>query len=466
MTTNHVTRNWDKAKSLPPHTHPARHGFSALLAAALAASAFGALAADGPIWIGGSGPARAPLKFAVISDPHFYDARLGTSGAAFEAYLAQDPKLLRESEAILQAALRDIVRQKVQFLIVPGDLTKDGELLNHLRVAGYLGWLEQQGIQILVVPGNHDINNHEAAAYCDDTTRPVRTVTPEQFRWIYHRFGYGQARDHAPDSLSYLAEPRKGIWLLALDSCKYAESEQLGHPVVSGRLTPATLQWALGKIQQGQAAGKTVLAFMHHGVNPDFLAQPLLFPDYLVDDWAGVSTQLAGAGLRVIFTGHYHAQDASYLTLPDGTPVPTLCDVETSSLIGYPCAYRIVTRGTDGLLHIESRRVTEIEADTGGMPFQAYAEAFLRARVPAIATYQLMTQFGLTQEQASQLAPFVTDAVVAGYAGDEMPDAQTQAILNSFVQSPEPLHTLGLLLWGLWTDPPPADNQLALPFAP
>ena len=41
-----------------------------------------------------------------------------------------------------------------------------------------------------------------------------------------------------------------------------------------------------------------------------------------------------------------------------------------------------------------------------------------------------------------------------------MPDAQTQAVLNSFVTSPEPLHSLGLLLYGLWTDLPPGDNAL------
>ena len=45
------------------------------------------------------------------------------------------------------------------------------------------------------------------------------------------------------------------------------------------------------------------------------------------------------------------------------------------------------------------------------------------------------------------------------YAGDEVPDAETQAILVSMIQSPEPTHTFGLLLWGIWNDPPPADNQ-------
>jgi hypothetical protein len=78
------------------------------------------------------------------------------------------------------------------------------------------------------------------------------------------------------------------LWLLALDSTKWAESESADHPVVSGRLSTATLAWALEKLQQAQLAGKKVIAFMHHGVNPHFLAEPQIFPDYLVDNWWSV----------------------------------------------------------------------------------------------------------------------------------------------------------------------------------
>jgi hypothetical protein len=98
------------------------------------------------------------------------------------------------------------------------------------------------------------------------------------------------------------------------------------------------------------------------------------------------------------------------------------------------------------------------------VPFQQYALEFLQARLPAIATYQLMTLFHLPQDQAAQVAPLVSAALIANYAGDEAPDAQTVAMLNGFVAGEEPLHTLGLMLWGLWADLPPGDNQLVIPF--
>jgi len=406
---------------------------------------------------------RAPVRFAVLSDLHFYDARLGTTGQAFEDYLNQDPKLLKESEAILDAALQTVVGQQVRFVIIPGDLTKDGELVNHVRVAQHLAKLEQSGVKVFVIPGNHDINNSDAVMYLGDSTRPVPNASPATFRAIYQRFGYGEAVARDPNSLSYVAEPVPGLWLLGIDSCKYEESARLGFPVVSGRIKPETMEWIQAQLGQAAARGIEVIGFMHHGVNQHFLGEAQVFPDYLVDDWPTVSAQLAAAGLRTLFTGHYHSQDAAYALDAAGHPVPTLCDIETGSLVMYPCAFRIATLDAEGILTIQSQRVTEINMDTGGLPFEQYAAAFLAARLPALATYQLMSLFQVPQAQAEQVAPLVAQALMANYAGDEMPSPNTQATLNYLLGSPEPMHTLGMMLWGLWADLPPGDNQLSVP---
>jgi 3',5'-cyclic AMP phosphodiesterase CpdA len=407
---------------------------------------------------------QEPVRFAVISDTHLDDKRLGVSGQAFEDYLNQDPKLLRESEAILDAALGSIIQQRVNFVIIPGDLTKDGELRNHVLMTRYLAKLEQRGIEVFVVPGNHDINNPDAVTYVGDTNRPTPGVSPQMFRALYQRFGYGQAVLRDTHSLSYVAEPVRGLWLLGIDSCKYEENKELGYPVVSGRISPETMVWIQGVMQQAHAGGKRVIAFMHHGVNQHFFGEAELFPDYLVDDWPGVSLQLAQTGLKVVFTGHYHSQDAAYLVDENLTQLSPLCDVETGSLIQYPCAFRIVTVGADDALHIVSQRVTDIEADTGGIPFQDYAYNFQATRLPDIIIARLMAQFQLPEEQAAQVAPLVVDALIANFAGDEEPSPEILAVIGGLVASPEPMHTLGLMLGGIWTDLPPGDNELTLPF--
>lgn len=403
-----------------------------------------------------------PVRFAVISDPHLHDVSLGNSGAAFEKYLAEDPKLLRESEAIFDAALESVAAERVRFVLISGDLTKDGELANHRRMVRHLARLERQGIQVFVVPGNHDINNPEAVRYVGDTNRPVHSVSPQQFATLYRRFGYNQAIDRDAHSLSYVAEPVTGLWLLAIDSCKYDQSKQVGSNVISGRIRPETMTWIEAKLRQARAGGKLVIAFMHHGLNQHFIGQNEQFGQYLVDDWPDASAQLARAGLKVIFTGHYHSQDAAYLVNETLTPVSALCDVETASLVQYPCAFRVVTLDTNNLVRIETRRVTHITADTGGVPFQQYAENFLRARLPALVARQLAARFNLPKADAAKAAPVVADALIANYAGDEKPPPETQALMDEWVNGPEPHRTLGLLLRGIWTDLPPTDNVYLL----
>ncbi len=429
-----------------------------LVVSILAAGAFDSVAAKQKY-----GTTAQSVRFGVLSDTHLYNVKLGTTGSAFEQYLLTDPKLLAQSEAILESTMDSLIASKVQFVLICGDLTKDGELVDHVLMAQHLAKLRQHGIQVFVIPGNHDINNPDAFTYLGDTTRPVPNTSPETFVALYHRFGYGQsiARDTA--SLSYVAEPVPGLRLIAIDSCKYQQNLELGTPVVSGRISPETMTWILAQIQEAKSAGKQVIAFMHHGLNAHFLPEPILFPDYLVDDWPIVGGELAAAGLRVIFTGHYHQQDAAWPLDANGLPQETLCDVQTSSLGMFPCAFRIVTI-EGGTLNIHSERVTQIDADTGGLPFQVFAEQTLRSLLPAQVYYELETLFGLSQEEAALVAPLVIDALVANYAGDENPAPETMATIQALLAQPEPYHTLGQMLAGFWIDLPPADNDLVLPF--
>jgi hypothetical protein len=412
-------------------------------------------------------PAPAgPVRFAVISDPHLYEARLGTSGSAFENYLrGGDPKLVKESEAILEAAFASIIEQQVRFLIIPGDLTKDGELVSHVLMAQHLQKLEKNGVQVFVVPGNHDINNPGAVAYLGDSTRPVANTSPETFRALYQQFGYGEAIARDPGSLSYVAEPVPGLWLLAVDTCKYRENLEAGSAIIGGRISDRTMAWIEARLGEARARGKQVIAFMHHGVNAHFVPEPLIFPDYLLDDWPMASAQLAAAGLQVVFTGHYHAQDAAYPVDEQYQPQFTLCDVETGSLAQYPCAFRIVDI-EGGFLNIRSERVTEINADTGGLPFPEYAETFLRTYIAPQVSLELVALLQFSPEEADALAPIVIDALVDNYAGDEALAPETWETIIELSSSLDPRRQqLSLLLAGIWSDLWPADNELVVPFA-
>ena len=91
------------------------------------------------------------INIAIISDIHYMDkSLLVKDGPAFQAYLAKDPKLLEYSSAIFDAAIQDIVSKKPDLVLIPGDLTKDGERISHEKVAQQLRYLNRQGIKVLI----------------------------------------------------------------------------------------------------------------------------------------------------------------------------------------------------------------------------------------------------------------------------------------------------------------------------
>ncbi len=413
--------------------------------------------------------AQASVRFAVFSDPHLFDPALGTEGEAFEAYLAQDRKLIRESEAITQSVVASLIKahqsEPLDFVLVSGDLTKDGERASHEKFAAYLAQLEAAGIAVYVIPGNHDINNPHAMAFSGATATPVATVSPAEFTNVYSQFGYGEAKANDANSISYMVEPVPGLVLLGLDSCKYTNNASLGYPVTSGAYSTATQTWIIEQIEAARASGKQVIAMQHHGILEHYTGQSQAFAEYVIDGWQDVSKSFAQAGLGLMFTGHYHANDITEKTWADTGD--KLFDVETGSLVTAPCPYRIVTLHGNNAAQIETRQVQEIDYDTNGTTFTQYAQEFLYQGLLGIAQYTLKYQYGLADAQIAALAPLVANAFQAHYAGDEQADATTKATINSFLTSGDPTtEYLGQTLYSLWTDLAPADNRALLSLNP
>ena len=417
-------------------------------------------------------------SFAVIADPHYMDPDLLVEpSSAFEAYLAQDRKMLKESQAILEKVMEMILAKneaaenKYKFLIVSGDLTKDGARTSHEKFASYMAQIEAAGIEVYVVPGNHDINNPHALAYNGDTTTVVDNVSPDDFASIYAQYGYSQALERDPNSLSYLAEPVEGLWLLALDSCKYADNPEPGEgsPETSGAFSEETLAWITEKLAEAETEGKKVIATMHHGLVEHYTGQAQLFGEYIIDDYLEVSQALALAGLGVVYTGHYHAQDVTLKNTWDSQEQSyQVFDVETGSLVTYPCPIRYVSVDKYGVETITSDTVTEIDYDLGGLEFPDYAMNTLTEGLDIIATATLTAPvaqggFGLTEEQAAQVSPLIVAAFVAHYSGDESMDAETyQTIVTLLSSEDATMQTLGQYLGTLWTDLAPPDNNVVI----
>ena len=237
------------------------------------------------------------IKIAIISDIHYMDkSLLVKDGPAFQAYLAKDPKLLEYSSAIFDAAVQDIVSKKPDLVLIPGDLTKDGERISHEKVAQQLRYLNRQGIKVLVTVGNHDVNNPETSRYISDRTKQTPTVSADRIPFIYATCGYNDALSRDPNSLSYVNEPVPGLWIITIDANRYAENTD--KCITGGVIKPETLAWVLEQLAAAQAGGKTVIGMMHHGLMEHYQGQNSVDPGYVIENPEADINSLIDAGLK------------------------------------------------------------------------------------------------------------------------------------------------------------------------
>jgi 3',5'-cyclic AMP phosphodiesterase CpdA len=403
-------------------------------------------------------------SFAVISDLHIYDPDLGTEGEAFEEYLADDRKLLRESIELMYNAVTKIGGKKPDFVLVPGDLTKDGALQSHRMAAHGLRALQEYGVKVFVVPGNHDILNPHAFSYQGSETVPVESITPEQFREMYWDAGYGSAVIQHDASLSYAAEPVEGLWVLAMDPCRYKENEAEDYPVTDGRFPDETLAWIERVLIRALREGKAVIGMMHHAVLEHYETQNKYYGEYIVDDYREISEMFAHYNMRLVFTGHYHAQDIVYKQFGSGK---WLYDIETGSLVTYPCPIRHV-QFAGNTAFILSETIDSLPSfHDRGISFKEYAYDYVFAGIEGIA-YETMRDYRMREKESKRLAPLIARAMVAHYTGDEHFGGTDREMLPK-----KGLSLMGRLvagnrrpfIRGLWNDPEPADNRLRIDLA-
>ena len=396
------------------------------------------------------------IRLASFSDPHYFATNLLISnGSAFQTYLAQDRKLITESVAITKATVDQLIAQNPTYVLVTGDLTKDGELDSHLAFAGELARLEAAGAQVLVIPGNHDINSSGAVSYDGANTTPVANVSPEQFKSIYAQFGYDLASATDPASVAYAVELSPTRTMICMDSCQYGAT--------AGSFDEAHLAWITNRIAVAHAAGKLVVGMMHHGLLEHFQGQKSLFSEYVLDGYTTVAPLFASLGMKAVFTGHFHANDIVSGTFAG----KTIYDIETGSTVTWPCPFRVMELDAQGTLSVATHTIEAIAYELGSAPdFETYAYDYLKNGMLGISAGMLQYQFGLDAGTAAYLAPSVTEALIAHYAGDESFAAATpttQAIVGSMLGSPDPLtRQLGGGIYSILTDLTPADNSASL----
>ena len=398
-------------------------------------------------------------KIAVFSDPHYFDPLLGANLNDSSDYLSYSKKMVAASDAILTSTIDEILKENVNIILVPGDLTKDGELQSHLKFADHLKQIENAGAKVYVVPGNHDVNNPNAMNFNGAVPVPTENITPSEFAEIYSDFGYGEALYQDPNSLSYVVQPLDELWIIGMDDCDYDNNLSNNYSVTRGRFKSKTYEWIKTRISEGVSKGKMVFGIVHHNLIEHFIGQKEFFSPYVIDNHATIQSEFASLGLKLVFTGHFHAQDV----VKHQNNSNFLFEIETGSLVTWPSPFRIMELTSNKFFKIQSDRITNINYDTNGFTFQEYAKNILEDGMPDLIKTSLINDYSISETNADIVAPLMTEAILAHYAGDESASLETQnEIQQLFGSNDETVKKIAAGLNLIWLDLPPQDNDVII----
>lgn len=249
------------------------------------------------IWCGVG--AQTQKKIVVLSDPHVMAPSLLVSeGTAWTNYLNRERKMVDNSQQLYDEMMTRIMTTSPDLVLITGDLTKDGEQVSHEYAISKLDELRASGIQVLVIPGNHDRGaNRNAVYYNGASTTAAAVADNDWFAKHYVNYGYGDSSECEGTTLTYTCEPFDGLVVIGIDSGR------------KGIVSSTTLNWVKDKAETAKANGKRVIAMMHHPLMPHFTSVDTFVETSVVSNYETVRNTLAEAGVKVVFTGHIHTSD-------------------------------------------------------------------------------------------------------------------------------------------------------------
>ncbi|MGB4697730.1 MAG: metallophosphoesterase [Methanothrix sp.] len=235
------------------------------------------------------------VKFVVISDLH-----LGLNETE-NTY-----KMFHYNDQILEDIIDDINSMgDVDFVIVPGDLTKDSEPYNHQRVLERLNGLI---MPYYIVPGNHDVFKEGLPA----ENWPIEKIV-EYYPMPWHE-----------GNSWYSVDPVQGIHLVALDS----SSNENHSADWGGVISQEQLDWLEQDLADNEE--KTTIVVVHHALNQhEGVSDPL----YYCDNAEAVKEIMKSHDAKLAISGHIHITD---IAEEDG-----LYEVSCPATCSYPCAYTV-----------------------------------------------------------------------------------------------------------------------------
>ena len=338
------------------------------------------------------------------TDMHYLSQELTDNSPEFIQMIANgDGKMTHYIERITEAFVMDVIESKPDFLLIGGDITFNGEKLSHQDFALKLKRIEEAGTQVLVIPGNHDVDY----PFCYKFEGPYYTkadrMTDEDFETLYADYGLKQAYSRDKNSFGYFYRLTDNITLLALDT------NRGGGTGVAGSDTVAWIEKELAKMKEGtKLIVLTHQTLLNHFPSEDFSNQ------YSIINNGKLIELFSKYGITLNLSGHIHTQHAF--------TEDNITDIATESMAVMPYNYGVVTVNNEKITYnTQSVNVQKWAQETGQtdenlLNFDSYSKDFyMQSQINR--TIDTIMDSGVLQEDRQLLAEFFAELNVYYFPG-------------------------------------------------
>lgn len=348
---------------------------------------------------------KGPPVVFIASDLHYQSPLTTDYGRAYQEFVAEsDGKMVDYLPQLLDAFIDEMIEARPDAFLLTGDITMNGERVNHEELAEKLNRLLDAGIPVLVIPGNHDIHNYRARIYFGDEEEETESVSLDEFTELYQDFGWNQAISRDEGSFSYVYPLREKVWLMLLDTAQYDPLN-----IVDGVVRPGTVAWMEENLEKAKELGIQVIVSGHHNL----LQESRLFTDMCVlENSDEVLSLLERFRLPLYISGHLHLQRIQKHRREPGGGEYGIDEIVSDALSIPPCQYGVLSWDEGGGISYETRRVgVSAWAERTGQEDEALLdfERYQREYVQELIKAQIM-------EKASRLPESTAQEMAALYA--------------------------------------------------
>ena len=242
-------------------------------------------------------------EFWVITDTHLIANSLHDNGQAFsKMQMTSQGKDLYYQEEVLQNFVKMANEKKPAAIVVCGDVTFNGERVSAQRFAEIFSKLEST--KLLVLPGNHDIYDGWAREFKGDKQYYAGQISPRMWKNIFSA-SYEDAISCDDNSLAYSVQFNPNYAFICLDSNYYPREESSTAPATAGQIGEDQLTWLENQLQWCQEQHLEPILFMHHNL---YAHHKVVSKNYVVDDAAKLRQLCQKYNVKLLFSGHIHAQ--------------------------------------------------------------------------------------------------------------------------------------------------------------